>query len=66
MWKEAVLTYFEVLSWNFLGGAEENYESLCEDSLSLAYIRIPNFSKSVLRYSKIKIAFILPAGIIRK
>jgi hypothetical protein len=26
IWKEAVMAYFEVLSWHFLGGTEENSE----------------------------------------
>lgn len=26
VWKEAVLAYYKVLSWNFPGGAEKKYE----------------------------------------
>jgi hypothetical protein len=31
-WKEAIVAWFEVLSWHLLGWAEENYTILCQNS----------------------------------
>jgi hypothetical protein len=46
MWKEVLMTQFMVLSWDFCGRAEENYETHQSESYTMCLwaISISNFT----------------------